>query len=272
MTRFLLLLAVLSSVAFGQVAGLCGAGRPCNVTKLTTARSSTSNGSVCLKGGPTYDWGLNTVNSDTIGLYSYTAGSGCTAGPGAFYTFTAAALTGNSLISANPFGTGSAGSGTAFASFPAASSWVGRLLFDSTNSVWRYSRSGLWLTFSPTVTDTMSVYVPAAAVTNNPLAQWSWQWGNNSLEQNTTIAVDRAVVLTTGVGAGNITYSVFDVTGAAVTTAAVTLACTAAVGSVTVGAGDLTLRALPRLMELRVTASACTTNPVVNVTLRTAVQ
>ncbi len=256
---------LLAAPALAQVAALCGPGKACTVRALTTTQPGGGVG-WCADGHAAYKWGWRT--SPTQMLVSAYLGDKCTGGQADVATFSTSAFTTYNNIRI----TSSAGfdAPVAFASFPTAASATGRLLYDATNNRWRQSRLGGWLPLVDGVIDVQSVYVPSNAVTNNPLTQWVWTGSNADIPQLSSVFIDSVVVLTAGVGAGNITYTVYDATGAAATTAAVTIACTAAAGTVTAGTNDGTLRTFPRNMQLRVTASACGTNPVVNVGIRTS--
>lgn len=257
---------LLAAPALAQVAGLCGPGKACSTTKLSVTKAS--DAAMCLRVGPGYDWGFNTNNSDTLGLWVYSAGTNCTAGGINLNYFTTNGATFSKVTSVGPLATGTAGAGTAFASFPSATP-SGGLLFDATNRRWRQARLSAWVPFLDAASESQTIHAPLNAALNNPLNQWAWTYGNVGLEQNTSIFIDAAVVLTAGVGAGNAVYTVYDATGAAATSATVTVACTAAAGTVTSGSSDNTLRALPRNLQLRLTANGCSTLPVVNINVRT---
>jgi hypothetical protein len=265
MRALALVLLLLSSSVFAQVAGVCGSGKNCSVATLRTTAVATP--SVCSTGSNA-DWGTQ-ISTSNYSIYSYTAGTRCSSG---------GVVKLNVNINDAAVRTGTAGwfsasagfeSSVAFASFPTAASSSGRLIYDSTNAVWRYSNGTVWAPLEVGVVEYLSVYVPANVVTNNPVNQWAWAAPTATPAQNTTVTLESVTVLTTGVGAGNITYTIYNATAGAATTATVTIGCTTAVGTVTAGSADNTLISGARTMQVRVTASACATNPVVNLTART---
>lgn len=159
----------------------------------------------------------------------------------------------------------------ALASFPTCNgTTLGRLLYDNTNSVWRFCDGSFWQAFATSDTASWTAYFPGlSTLLNLPFARY--QHAGTTLVQGTsTVVIDNGVALVTGVGAGNAVFTIYDITAASLTSATLTVACTASVGSVTAGSGTYTLTAPggAHTYEMRLTSNGCTTLPQLNVTVR----
>lgn len=157
----------------------------------------------------------------------------------------------------------------AFASFPAAAAGNrGRLLYDSTNSVWRISDgSSSWRTLGEQK-DNVVCYFPGIALLLNVA---TCQWNGTSASGVVPARVDAqsgATTLVVGVGAGNAVFTIYNLTDAANTSATITVPCVGSLGLVTSGSSDATLR-INKNYQWRLTSNGCTTLPVVNLTANT---
>lgn len=168
------------------------------------------------------------------------------------------------------FSSGTAGLGTAFASFPAAATATGTMIYDSTNSMWRWSNGFTWTGISPYDTNTLTAYFPGAPATLN-VATTKWRlFGaattvmSEALISSTSYATPNIV----GVGAGNAVFTVYNVTTAAATSTTCTVACTATVGTA-IGCTNSAAITLPAVLELRLTTNPCGTLPNVNFSFET---
>jgi hypothetical protein len=155
--------AVLASSASAQVAGICGSGKNCvaNTYRATTATASAST--------PAFN--CNT-SAAPAGMYCNTGsvvgislnGTGTVLFGNASYSVYAIGSTFNTAaaIAQTGFGSGAAGGGTAYASFPTCNAGaLGRFLFDSTNGLWRYCGSDSVWHPMPGNTDAATLYQSA---------------------------------------------------------------------------------------------------------------
>jgi hypothetical protein len=272
MRNFLLAICLIASGAEAQWLNYCGSGRQCSVTALSSIGSVTSSGggnySLAVPISGSIAWCDSAGNCNWL-QQTYSAGTGATfvsGGGGVALTATNAggvAVQGNGAIAA----TTGFNASVPFASFPSVTGITGRLLFDSTNNRWRWAAAGGWIQVAYYQPEWHSVFIPAGIVTGNAIYQWGTAtYVAEPAPSVNTVAIDTVTVLTTGIGAGNITYTIYNATDAANTTATVTIACTTAIGTVTAGSADSSLSPLAsnRRFQVRITASACATNPVVN--------
>lgn len=273
MTRALVVVvALVAELAAAQVTNNCGPGKTCSVRNLNvTGQSGLLPPPLCLSSSSPLKWGWS-ISGTAANFNAYTSVA-CNGAGTAIFGYDSSAGKFASYNSIPIEGAGGFSASVAFAAFPTCDATTrGRIIYDSTNTRWRECSTALsgWVASSP-LENSQTIYSPANVVTNNTIARWSVAPARIAAPVGTTTAITSATVLTAGVGAGNITFTVYDVTGAGNTSATVTFACTAAAGTVTVGSTDATVRQNPNVYELRVTASACSTNPVVNVNVRNIV-
>lgn len=168
MSRAIALLVVLvAELAAAQVANVCGAGKNCQVQSIKTSVGSCT--------APTYSWSNDTdtgffwqqsggMVACANGIRQYRTNGGSALylqgdnvwmllDTGGFANVNGAQLqlAGSGTTSITGYGSGSVGNGTAFASFPTCNaSLLGRLLFDSTNTQWRFcDGAGTWVFLVP---------------------------------------------------------------------------------------------------------------------------
>lgn len=147
-----------AATSLAQVAGVCGAGKACSVSKLNVTNAA--GRSVCVglpSSGLSAEWQMS---STVLGLRSMNGPQCATANSEVFqwnlssglavanFDFTSlgrtAAVTG--------FCSGPTCTGTAIGSFPTCTAGLsGRLLYDSTNNVWRTCNGATWLAMTPVV-------------------------------------------------------------------------------------------------------------------------
>lgn len=147
---FAVLMLFVSARASAQVASVCGPGKNCQARSFTATQATPNTAALmCLEnsGGGPPGWGW-VRNSQQLNLATYT-GSRCAAGGSTFLQFDPA----NSLIGGSSarlvgslFATTGLNATASFAGFPSCTATlVGRLLFDTTNNVWRYcDGAGTW--------------------------------------------------------------------------------------------------------------------------------
>lgn len=145
--------ALLAGSASAQVAGLCGSGKNCTVNRVAGMASRNA-----------YTW--NFCNSIYPGTYSMGWGSYAASNQASWLIYvgqncqgTASQVPLNYVVLSGvwnvPTGyhwqvtdgleTGANGTGTAYASFPTCNAAAtGRLLFDSTNNLWRFCDGAYW--------------------------------------------------------------------------------------------------------------------------------
>lgn len=136
-------LAVLVALpAAAQVAGICSAGKNCTVRTLRAGSGATTS----LSAGDVV--ASRIISNSAVQSTSFALGNGsqifyCDSASQCFAGY----FTASSRVSASDYmaaGTGYAASAT-FASFPSCTGGMtGRLLYDSTNNVWRFCDGGYW--------------------------------------------------------------------------------------------------------------------------------
>jgi hypothetical protein len=285
MRALALVVALLSSLAFGQVSGVCSTGKACSLRSVSV-QPNTSTAGVCLRNATGNDW---LISSSAGGWFWFacTAGTNCQAGCSTYFQSSPTQFLAAPQIQSNSTVTGGiglqsglSGTGTAFGSFPTcAAGTAGRLLYDSTNFRWRICESNSPSWQAPLYYSENTVIIPwpsTLTTTNTSFARWASGYavgGGGGFAGSTSgtgdLKVDiSAVVLTAGVGAGTYTLSVQDESLGSVTTAIFTANCTAAAGTFATG-GSVTFNNITgaKLMGLRLTANACATLPALNVTV-----
>lgn len=276
MRALALVLMLLASSSLAQVAGLCGPGKNCKVKTLETTGSATTG---------SYAWALKIPNGPICTDATCTgriAGTGTTGGAFAFINgatnyFTinpgVATYAVNFLYGAE-LGSGASGAGTAFSSFPAAT--AGKLLYDSTNSTWRYSNGTSWFPVGPyNLSDEFVIYFPGlSTLLNLPMSRWLAPrsiWLGGSYVSTFGTQIYSATTLVAGVGAGNAVFTIYNVSDAAATTATLTVPCAAAAGTVTASGSidsSVVITTSAKTFELRLTTNGCTTLPTLNLNVR----
>ncbi len=160
--------------------------------------------------------------------------------------------------------TGAACLGTAFASFPAATgALASRLSFDSTANLWRFSNGTAWYALAPTRRNYVGCHFPLGFTTTS--VDGCSFVGFAAADGNLGVPfIDKITPLIVGVGAGNITYEIFDTT-TSTSKCSVAIACTATVGTSINGCSGGTAVA-GDVLAVRINANACGTVPVTNIT------
>lgn len=153
-------------LAAAQVAGVCGAGRDCTVRRLT-AEHSRAGGSTCMNAGNHgYMWASPSTSIFELRrmfpwVYPDTCSTGFTGGTTMMrlnvntteVVFPSGPVHSSQQVGATlGFASGANYVGTPFASFPACTAGLtGRLLYDSTNNIWRTCNGATWLAMTPVV-------------------------------------------------------------------------------------------------------------------------
>lgn len=275
---WLLLLALLvlsPCAARAQVAGTCGPGKTCTSnrfragdgTALAPAYSFINDGDTGLYRPAANQVGVTVEGTRTVVITSNGVIQGVSSlpslilndGVGAQLTYSSSLLRvtgGAALVNVPLEGTAGFLAPVAFASFPAAAAGnTGRLLYDSTNGVWRVSNGSAWQPL--TRTREFAGYMPVAAIAAAQKVASTYAHGYGIV---TTL---NAIVRVAGTGVGSWTATVFDVTSATTVCTVVNGTCAApaqtefqsglAGCSGVVAAGDQLL--------LRLDTAACDTAP-----------
>lgn len=287
----LLLAALWPSSAAAQVAGLCGPGKNCDVRRLRVTDSPLCS-RISTQGGAFGS--AHSTSNFNLGWYAAGDCSGSQTAQANFNvngtTFLRASLsaevgtsTTNRVACSNsgfcfshqPFGSGSAGTGTAFVSFPACSAtYAGQLLYDSTNNVWRQCVSGLgWFALQRVTASATMTFAPATGVTvNAPLGAYTA--GNGVFGTEAMHAVNAlGTVVTAGSGAGSAVYTLYNESSALSLGVTVTCACNAGAGSTCSVAGTPYIITDDSLaISWRLTTDCATARPAVNLSTHISYQ
>ena len=256
-------LMLLASVAFGQVAGVCGPGKTCKVRNLVT----TGNPGVTLASDARACFtGATTTAACTVFIDYNSAGDALRLARGAtaLQVLPSVVQIDPYATSVQGYGSGTTGTGVAFASFPAVAASVGRVLFDSTNHALRVNTNGtFWWRIPIGYIEHANAYFPGlVALLNVGLTQFDLV---NYLGETTTGWVSQsltATVLVPGTGAGTAVFAIYNVTDAA-NNATVTMSCAGVAGTSTTGS-TYNLTDFPKTVELRLVTNGCATLPQVN--------
>lgn len=270
---WLAVFAVMVPVAArAQVAGLCGPGKDCSVRSLRTTRAASAT-EICMGAGHASPyWGINS-SPTAIGWNRFTDDRCAGTSLGLMSLSASALVTYNGVLIAS--NAGFEGS-VAFSSFPSAASSAGRLLYDSTNTTWRYSNGTSWFPVGPyNLSDEFVIYFPGlSTLLNLPMSRWLAPrsiWLGGSYVSTFGTQIYSATTLVAGVGAGNAVFTIYNVSDAAATTATLTVPCAAAAGTVTASGSidsSIAITTSAKTFELRLTTNGCTTLPTLNLNVR----
>jgi hypothetical protein len=140
----MLLAALLVSVVSGQVAGVCGPGKRCEARDFVATKQGAAN-DVSFSLGKSRTNGLFLYSGNTPGI-SFAGAWQALFGWGGFSVYTSGNLfTTGSIWTTSVSSTNGYNASLAFGAFPACGGvTVGRLLYDSTNAVWRWCDGSSW--------------------------------------------------------------------------------------------------------------------------------
>jgi hypothetical protein len=254
----LLLAALLVALPAGaQVASVCGPGKNCSVRRLNTKVANTT-ATACFQNDNLQALELFANGNVFHFRSSYSYPSPCAID----YPLSGISIDNGTNVVSFPGSGGIASTygmsaSIAFASFPACTGGIaGRLLYDSTNTVWRWCDGAQWQPMGASAT--FSAHRPATFTPlNTPFAA-------AKLTGPTFAGKVSVTSLTVGVGTTG-TVQLYDSNaGAAVGTCNFT--CTSAVGTVANCSIGAAVAAAAQL-EFRLTSDGCTTDPELNVSV-----
>lgn len=224
--------ALLSASASAQVAGICGNGRRCQVRSVALSPADSSTSAICLAPSGSYFWRLySTANSAVLGSTASTTACHLSTGlsntvvwdfASQLNTVSLSIYSTSKIYAQYGLGSGATGAGTALASFPTCDgSATGRLLFDSTNAVWRFCDGSTW---GQVGEESWNAFEPGT------ISATAFVGAYRAKRSHSTARMFCAA-RTAGVGAGNLTLYIWDGSNRC----SVTVACTGQLHEITSG-------------------------------------
>lgn len=269
-----------------QVANPCGSGKNCSVNSLKTNAGTAAAPAVAFNADTDTGWwssGANESSWAAGGARSFRlTGNGIlygtnnvgtltmndSAGVSLQYGSNALTCDNNNCKLNTGLGTGSAGTGTAFASFPTCTAGLlGRLLFDSTNTAWRYcDGAGSWLFVlnGSTSQSLVDVYSwNAQQGTGGEVVNTNWLGPYRTGNTGSTVRVAACNWQAAGTGGTTgVTLQIYNITDSVALCSLGSVACTTAARTpFTLASCNGTAVAANKTYVVRVSASDCTTQP-----------